>query len=46
MASTSGVVGKARMRVMIEDGNFLDLGQQSLINLRHIRPRQWPRLAQ
>ena len=32
-----GIVGEARMRVVIEGGNFFDLRQQALINLLHVR---------
>ena len=40
-----GIVGKARMRVMIEDGNLFDLRQKALIDLLHIRPGQRTSLA-
>jgi hypothetical protein len=30
---------------MIEDGNLFDLWQQALVDLLHVRPRQWASLA-
>src|SRR5579862_1923052 len=39
-----GIVGESWMGVMIEGGDFLNLGKQMLVNLLQIRTRKWMRL--